>query len=95
MRHSGTYGNSGRNVLFGPGFFNMNTALSKSFRPRWLGEAGQLQIRADAFDMLNHPNFGQPNSTVVPGVVGETTTTATITSARTQRNIQLGARIVF
>jgi hypothetical protein len=91
----GTYGNSGRNVLFGPGFFNMNTSLAKTFKLRWLGEAGSLEVRADAFDLLNHPNFGQPNATIVPGVVGETTTTSTITSARTQRNIQLGARIVF
>jgi hypothetical protein len=91
----GTYGNSGRDVLFGPGFFNMNTALAKSFKLRWLGEAGLLHIRADAFDVLNHPNFGQPNASIVPGLVGVTTSTATITSARTQRNVQLGARIVF
>jgi hypothetical protein len=73
----------------------MNTSLAKSFKMRWLGEAGLIQIRADAFDVLNHPNFGQPNASIVPGVVGETTSTATITSARTQRNLQLGARIVF
>ena len=91
----GTYGNSGRDILFGPGFFNMNTSLAKSFKLRFLGEAGLLQIRIDAFDTLNHPNFGQPNASIVPGVVGVTTSTSTITSASTQRNVQVGARIVF
>ena len=75
--------------------FNMNTSLAKSFKPPWLGEGGLLEIRIDAFDSLNHPNFGQPNASVVPGVVGVTTSTSTITSASTQRNVQLGARIVF
>lgn len=73
----------------------MNTSIAKSFKLRSLGEAGLLQIRGDAFDVLNHPNFGQPNASIVPGLVGVTTSTATITSARTQRNVQLGARIVF
>ena len=91
----GTYGNAGRNILFGPGFFNMNTSLAKSFPLRWFGEGGLLQIRMDAFDTLNHPNFGQPNASIVPGVVGVTTSTSTITSASTSRNVQLGARIVF
>jgi len=91
----GTYGNSGRDILFGPRFFNMNTSLAKSFKLRWLGEAGLLQIRIDAFDVLNHPNFGQPNASVVPGTVGVTTSTSTISSAITQRNVQLGARIVY
>jgi len=92
----GTYGNSGRNVLFGPHFFNMNTSLAKSFKLPWLGEAGLMQIRIDAFDSLNHPNFGQPNASIVPGATaGAFIGTGTITSASTQRNLQVGARIVF
>jgi len=91
----GTYGNAGRDILFGPGFFNMNSSLAKSFKLPWLGEAGLVQIRIDAFDTLNHTNFGQPNASVVPGVVGVTTSTSTITSASTSRNLQVGARIVF
>lgn len=91
----GTYGDSGRNILFGPNFFNMNSSLDKNFKVGWLGEAGSFQLRAEAFDVLNHPNFGQPNASIVPGVVGVSTTTSTITSARTQRNLQLGARLVF
>ena len=92
----GTFGNSGRNVLFGPHFFNMNTSLAKSFKLRWLGEAGLLQIRIDAFDVLNHPNFGQPNASIVPGATAGTFIgTGTITSSSTQRNVQLGARVVF
>ncbi len=38
----GTYGDSGRHVLFGPAFFTMNTSLAKSLKLRWLGEAGTV-----------------------------------------------------
>ncbi|HUY85945.1 MAG TPA: hypothetical protein VMU77_02425, partial [Acidimicrobiales bacterium] len=87
----GTYGNSGRNILYGPGYFNMDSSLAKSFAIPQLGEQGLLQIRVDATDVLNHPNFGFPNAGVTPAP----TAAGTITSALSQRNLQLGARLVF
>jgi hypothetical protein len=90
----GTYGNSGRDILFGPHFFNMNTSLAKSFKLPWLGEAGLMQIRIDAFDTLNHVNFGEPNASIVAGPPS-VTGSSVITSASTSRNVQLGARVVF
>jgi hypothetical protein len=75
-----TFGNSGRNILRGPGFANMSLALAKNFRLHWLG---------DASDALNHPNFGMPDASIGTSGVG------VISNAITQRNIQLGARISF
>ena len=88
---NGTYGNSGRHVLFSPPFFDMNSSLSKGFKLHWLGEAGSLQIRMDASDVTNHPDFGMPNASVTPAP----TAAGTITSALQQRVLQLGIRIIY
>jgi hypothetical protein len=84
-----TFGNSGRNILYGPGFADVDLALSKSFAIPRLGERTRLQFRADAFDVANHPNFGKPNVTIGSAAAG------IITSASTNRDVQLGARLTF
>jgi hypothetical protein len=56
---SGQFGNSGRNVIIGPGLWNLDTALSRSFR---MSDVTRLQFRADAYNVLNHPNFIAPPS---------------------------------
>jgi len=55
-------GNSGRNAFRGPGLFNVDVSLSRSFALPWLGEAGRLTLRADAFNVLNHANLNNPDS---------------------------------
>jgi hypothetical protein len=84
-----TFGNSGRDILYGPGFQEVNVSLAKAFRLTFLGEAARIQIRADSYDLLNHPNFGMPNASIGSATQG------TITTALTNRNIQLGARLTF
>ena len=92
----GTYGNSGRHVLYGPAFFNMNAALEKQFKLRWLGEAGALEVRADASDVTNHPDFGLPNAYIVPGnTAGTFVGTGQITSALQSRVVQFGVRVIY
>jgi len=54
-----TFGNVGRNSVYGPGFTNMDLSLVKNTK---ISERLNLQIRADAFDVLNHPNYGQPGT---------------------------------
>jgi hypothetical protein len=54
-------GNLGRNALTGPGFWNVDFSLAKSFRPKWLGENGSIQLRADIFNLFNHANLGNPD----------------------------------
>jgi hypothetical protein len=58
----GRVGTSGRNAFRGPGLYNIDLSLSRSFRPGWLGEAGRLTFRADAFNVLNHANLNDPDS---------------------------------
>ncbi len=50
----GTYGSLGRNAVRGPGTMNFDVALSRVFRVR---ERYTLQVRADAFNIMNHANF--------------------------------------
>lgn len=54
-------GNLGRNALGGPGLFNIDVSLDRAIPLKWLGEAGRLHFRADAFNFLNHANLGNPD----------------------------------
>jgi hypothetical protein len=54
-------GNTGRNAFRGPGLFNIDLSLSRRFALPWLGEAGRLTVRADAFNLLNHANLNSPD----------------------------------
>lgn len=54
----GSYGNLGRNILTGPGIFGLDFSLHKGVR---LTEKKHLDFRFEAFNVLNHPNFGDPN----------------------------------
>ena len=57
-----TLGNEGRNAFTGPGFYSLDLSVARSFPLRWLGESGRLRVRADAFNVLNHANLGNPDS---------------------------------
>ncbi|MGC2449422.1 MAG: hypothetical protein WA477_17365, partial [Candidatus Sulfotelmatobacter sp.] len=55
----GTFGNQRRNQIYGPNYFDTDLTLMKNFRiPKW--EGAEFQIGAQAFNLLNHPNFDQP-----------------------------------
>ena len=54
----GTYGNQGRNIFNSPAFFNIDMTLQKTFA---VSERWKVQLRADAFNVLNHPNFRLAN----------------------------------
>jgi hypothetical protein len=53
----GFRGTAGRNILTGPSYQTLDVAIVKSFR---LGERLQLQVRAEAFNVLNRANFDLP-----------------------------------
>ena len=96
----GTFGNLGRNAIFGPSFFNLDLALSKNTQ---IFERVNLQLRAEFFNVLNHPNFALPNFFVTPGSGPAGLITQTPDQARTNpglggggpRVIQLGAKFTF
>jgi len=53
------YGNSGRNILDGPGLAYFNLSMMKNFR---FQERKNIQLRFESFNALNHPNFLLPNN---------------------------------
>lgn len=53
----GTFGNMGRNMFTAPGYHNWDFSLLKTFH---LSEQVSLQLRAEFFNILNHPNFANP-----------------------------------
>ena len=55
------YGNNARNNVIGPPLVDVDFSTSKNFR---FGERRGLEFRTEFFNLLNHPIFGQPNSTV-------------------------------
>lgn len=78
---SGVYGNSGRNILRGPGSQNWDSSLMKAFH---FTSRSYAELRLDAFNVLNHPQFGLPNANIQAGtgIAGAITTTATSTNSR-------------
>ncbi len=56
---AGTFGNSGRNVIIGPGIWNADVALSRTLR---LSDSTRGQFRADFYNVFNHPNVVAPPS---------------------------------
>jgi hypothetical protein len=83
-----TYGNSGRDIVIGPGINNFDATLQKNFP---IHENTQIQFRADIFDLFNHPNFNQPNRifTATPSAFGS------ISSAQDPRIMQFSLRLQF
>jgi hypothetical protein len=58
-------GNVGRNALRGPAFFQWDLSMMKNFL---LTEALKMQFRADLFNILNHPNFANPDGGICTAV---------------------------
>jgi len=63
-------GNTGRNAFRGPGLYNVDVSLSRSFGLKYLGEAGRLAVRVEAFNFLNHANLGNPDSLITSPTFG-------------------------
>ena len=79
-----SFGNTGRNILIGPGLETLDFSLDKDFQ---ITEGRGLQFRVEAFNLLNHANFDMPGESIGTG------SAATITSVITNsREIQVAAR---
>jgi hypothetical protein len=61
----GTFGDLGRNQIYGPGYWNVDFSVTKATR---LTERLGLQLRVEFFNVFNHPNFALPAGTIIPGV---------------------------
>jgi hypothetical protein len=82
-----TFGNSGRNSVYGPGTETMDLGLVRDFS---LTEKTRLETRAEFFNALNHTNLGTPNRFVNTANFGSITESTT-----PGREIQLSARLSF
>jgi outer membrane receptor protein involved in Fe transport len=105
----GTFGNLGRNAIYGPSFWDVDLSMAKNTKLR---ENVDLQLRFEFFNVFNHPNFALPANVIVPGVNAD----GTLSNSGPQgiisqtpdvaqgnpglggggpRVIQLGARVTF
>jgi hypothetical protein len=66
------FGNSGRNIVRGPGFTDVDLGVIRNFQ---IGERMHLQFRAESFNLANHPNFSLPNRVIGNAQVGTITST--------------------
>ena len=57
LKQATGFGNAGRNILTAPGFEDIDFSVAKTTT---IKERASLQFRAEAFNLFNHPNFGQP-----------------------------------
>jgi outer membrane receptor protein involved in Fe transport len=91
------FGNLGRNAVIGPGFSNVDLALIKNTIIHQSDSSNvRLQFRADTFDILNHPNFGQPNLTLGSSTFGLISSTRFPTGdSGSSRQMQLALKLIF
>jgi hypothetical protein len=98
-----TFGNAGRNLLYGPGLYTVNFS---GFKNIYFLERYTVQFRAEFFNLLNTPSFNNPNATLPLLTGGNLTYTAanvtnnfgTITSTNQNapnRIIQFGLKFLF
>ena len=101
----GTFGNLGRATLTGPGVFTIDFSALKNFQ---FGGSKYIQFRIEAFNLLNTPNFGDPNTNLAQSnwaAAGNNSiptagsgTFGTINSIRgtvPMRQLQFGLKFVF
>jgi hypothetical protein len=109
LQQPGTFGNSARNVIRGPGINNWDLSLFKDFQFPWFGrhggfaagESAKLQFRAEFFNAWNHTQFSDVDNTFTPvedaagAKVDPGSSFGTIVGARAPREIQLGLKLIF
>ena len=91
---AGTYGNSGRDVLCGPGLATADLSVAKNTA---LSEKVRAQIRAEFFNLFNRANFGSPNAVVFASASAAPSPTAGVitSTSTTSRQIQFGLKLLW
>jgi hypothetical protein len=93
MPAAGTFGNCGRNTVYGPSFRNVDLSVLKETK---LGESRNIEFRAEFFNIFNHPAFAQPDTTFgTPGFGEIFNTLGRTLGAGTSRQIQFALRFSF
>jgi hypothetical protein len=97
---AGYYGNLARNTLTGPGLYKTDLSVNKQFR---ISDKVGMQVRWEAFNIFNHPNFSIPSQRAVFSGVNPATgegipvaSAGLITTTQTSsRQLQVGLRVTF
>ncbi len=90
---TGTFGNLGRNTEYGPTMHSVDFAVIKNTT---IAENKNLQFRAEFFNLPNHPNLAQPDSTLLSATFGRVLRTfGTTIGMGTARQIQMALRFSF
>jgi hypothetical protein len=84
-----TFGDAPRTFGTGPGTVQVDASLLKNFR---VHEAANLQFRVEALNVLNHPNWANPNTTFGSPLFGKVTS---LQSGNQSRIVQLGLHFTF
>lgn len=84
---AGTFGNTGRDSITGPGSISWDMSLSRQFKYR---ERYRYDLRADLFNVMNHANWSNPGVSITSG-----TTFGKITTFGSPRLIQLSMKLFF
>jgi len=83
----GTFGNLGRNAIYGPGSISLDVAISRRFTlPK---ERFKLEARSDFFNIMNHGNWSNPTTSITSSTFGQ------ITTFGSPRIIQMALKLFF
>jgi hypothetical protein len=88
----GTYGDAGRNSLRGPNFWDLDTSVFRQFP---VGEGRQFEFRAEAFNLANHVNLGQPDGTITDGPSFGTINGTANGNTFLNRQLQIAVKFIF
>jgi hypothetical protein len=99
LQPPGFLGNAGRNMLRGPGYVNVDLSLVKHDTWHAAGKGAAIELRIEAFNVFNRPNFSIPNRVVFGGSrEGEAplpTAGRITTTVNAARQLQLGVKVRF
>jgi hypothetical protein len=91
------FGNAGRNILRGPGFFNLDAGIFRDFQ---ITEGVKFQFRMEMFGVTNTPHFANPGTNISdPATFGVITNTLNLAGRGTgtggERQVWFGAKVMF
>jgi hypothetical protein len=94
-------GPGNRNIINGPGYWDVDLALLKDFKMPFEGH--RLQFRTDAINVFNHTNFDSPSANMlnpstfgtITSTVGQLGTGGSSSRGSSARVLQLGLRYIF